>query len=71
MQKSYVFDKRPATEPTCVKQEHYSKELEKQLSKQKAHMEALTQEKDVLERLEQIQLAEESFNIVTLIVLVT
>jgi hypothetical protein len=57
-----VFDKRPPTEPPYAKHERYSKELEQQVAIQKANNEALKQEKDVLERLEQIQLAEESVN---------
>eukprot|EP00118_Oscarella_pearsei_P004142 m.17224 g.17224 ORF g.17224 m.17224 type:complete len:655 (+) comp27390_c0_seq2:80-2044(+) len=58
-QRSYVFDKRPATEPSYARQLRYSQELAGQMNAHKSGRESLRKETDILERLEQIQLAEE------------
>uniref|UniRef100_A0A8C0J590 Coiled-coil domain containing 81 n=1 Tax=Chelonoidis abingdonii TaxID=106734 RepID=A0A8C0J590_CHEAB len=57
--KSFVFVKRPPSPPPYIKQEEYSQELLKQMEEKKEKEAKLKQDKELMDRLEQVQLAEE------------
>ncbi|MEE6473057.1 hypothetical protein FKM82_009833 [Ascaphus truei] len=57
--KSYIFQKRPLTPPPLLKQEHYYQSLTKQVTDRRDKEARVKQDKELLERLEQVQLAEE------------
>ncbi|EMP35025.1 Coiled-coil domain-containing protein 81, partial [Chelonia mydas] len=57
--KSFVFVKRPPSPPPYAKQEEYSQDLLKQMEDKKEKEAKLKQDKELMDRLEQVQLAEE------------
>uniref|UniRef100_A0A8C3RL04 Coiled-coil domain containing 81 n=1 Tax=Chelydra serpentina TaxID=8475 RepID=A0A8C3RL04_CHESE len=57
--KSFVFAKRPPSPPPYPKQEEYSQDLLKQMEEKKEKETKLKQDKELMDRLEQVQLAEE------------
>lgn len=56
---SYIFQKRPLTPPRFIKQEKYSGQLAEQVSKKDDAEQKCKSDEAFLERLEQVQLAEE------------
>ena len=58
LQRSYVFRKRAQTPPVYVRQQDLAKQLEAQIKWKQDEERAEKQEKNFVERLEQIQLAE-------------
>lgn len=58
MQRSYVFRKRVQTPPAYVRQQDLARQLEAQIKWRNEEENAEKQEKNFVERLEQIQLAE-------------
>ena len=59
MQRSYVFQNRPLTPPRHIKQEEYSDQLCDQVEAKTAEKMKRVRDNEFLERLEQVQLAEE------------
>ncbi|NP_001120387.1 coiled-coil domain-containing protein 81 [Xenopus tropicalis] len=57
--KSYFFQKRPLTPPAYLKQDQCYQSLTKQIAEKKSKELTLKQDKDLLDRLEQMQLSEE------------
>ncbi|XP_044297779.1 coiled-coil domain-containing protein 81 [Varanus komodoensis] len=57
--KSFIFEKRPLSSTPQQKQEVYSQQLEKQLEDNVAKEVKRKQDQDLIDRLEQVQLAEE------------
>ncbi|XP_060090979.1 coiled-coil domain-containing protein 81 [Heteronotia binoei] len=57
--KSYIFEKRPSSATPHQKQEVYSKELAKQLEEKVTRETKVKQDQDLIDRLEQVHLAEE------------
>lgn len=57
--RSYLFQNRPLTPPRGIKQDEYSKELGGQVISKFNKLSKLRKEQDFLERLEQVQLAED------------
>ncbi|XP_067424751.1 coiled-coil domain-containing protein 81 isoform X2 [Emydura macquarii macquarii] len=57
--KSFVFVKRQPSPPPYIKQEEYSQELLKQMDEKREKETKLKQDKELMDRLEQVQLAEE------------
>ncbi|KAM4797003.1 coiled-coil domain-containing protein 81 [Rhinophrynus dorsalis] len=55
---SYIFQKRPLTPPAFLKQEQYYQCLRRQMAEKKIKEETSKQDKDLMDRLEQAQLAE-------------
>ena len=58
MQRSFVFRKRVQTPPVYLRQQDLAKQLEAQIKWKQDEQRAERQEKDFVERVEQIQLAE-------------
>ncbi len=58
-QPSYVFQKRPLTPPRFIKQDEYYKELADQVVNKSEKFKKRKADEEFLERLEQVQLAEE------------
>ncbi|XP_041438647.1 coiled-coil domain-containing protein 81 isoform X2 [Xenopus laevis] len=58
-QKSYFFQKRPLTPPALLKQGQCYQSLTKQIAEKKSKELTLKQDKDLLDRLERVQLSEE------------
>ncbi|XP_069060092.1 coiled-coil domain-containing protein 81 isoform X2 [Pleurodeles waltl] len=58
-QNSYIFLKRPLTPPAFLKQEKYLKVLNKDVEWRKNKEAKMKQDKEILDRLEQVQLAED------------
>ncbi|XP_071133663.1 coiled-coil domain-containing protein 81-like isoform X4 [Mytilus edulis] len=57
--KSYIFQRRPLTPPRIFKQEEYSKDLGQQVDQKEDTKKKRQADEDFLERLEQVQLAED------------
>ncbi|OCT96219.1 hypothetical protein XELAEV_18013894mg [Xenopus laevis] len=57
--KSYFFQKRPLTPPALLKQGQCYQSLTKQIAEKKSKELTLKQDKDLLDRLERVQLSEE------------
>ncbi|XP_013920714.1 PREDICTED: coiled-coil domain-containing protein 81 [Thamnophis sirtalis] len=57
--RSYIFEKRPSSSTPHEKQEEYAQHLDKQLESRKAREAKQKQEQDFIDRLQQVQLAEE------------
>ncbi|KAL7983227.1 hypothetical protein Chor_000103 [Crotalus horridus] len=57
--RSYIFEKRPPSSTPHEKQEEYAQHLDKQLESRKAREAKQKQEQDFIDRLQQVQLAEE------------
>jgi len=57
--RSYLFQNRPLTPPRYLKQDEYSKELGSQVLTKHDKLSKLRKEQEFLERLEQVQLAED------------
>lgn len=57
--RSYLFQNRPLTPPRYIKQDEYSKELGSQVVSKYNKLAKLKKEQEFLERLEQVQLAED------------
>ncbi|XP_038234594.1 LOW QUALITY PROTEIN: coiled-coil domain-containing protein 81 [Dermochelys coriacea] len=57
--KSFVFVKRPPSPPPYAKQEEYSQDLLKQMEDKKEKEAKLKEDKELMDRLERVQLAEE------------
>uniref|UniRef100_A0A8C6X5M6 Coiled-coil domain containing 81 n=1 Tax=Naja naja TaxID=35670 RepID=A0A8C6X5M6_NAJNA len=57
--RSYIFEKRPPSSTPHEKQEEYAQLLDKQLETKKARDAKQKQEQDFIDRLQQVQLAEE------------
>uniref|UniRef100_A0A8C8S6F8 Coiled-coil domain containing 81 n=1 Tax=Pelusios castaneus TaxID=367368 RepID=A0A8C8S6F8_9SAUR len=57
--KSFLFVKRQPSPPPYIKQEEYSQNLLKQMDEKKEKETKLKQDKELMDRLEQVQLAEE------------
>ncbi|KAM8975360.1 coiled-coil domain-containing protein 81 isoform 2-T2 [Pelodytes ibericus] len=57
--KSYIFQKRPLTPPAIIKQEQYYHNITRQMAERKDKEVRVKQDKELLDRLEQVQLAEE------------
>lgn len=57
--RSYIFQRRPLTPPRIFKQEEYSKDLTKQVDIKEDAKKKRKADEDFLERLEQVQLAED------------
>ncbi|KAK3699308.1 hypothetical protein QZH41_018418 [Actinostola sp. cb2023] len=58
-QRSYLFQNRALTPPRCIQQKAYSDNLSGQVTAKNEKLSRLTREQEFLERLEQIQLAED------------
>uniref|UniRef100_A0A8D0GZH3 Coiled-coil domain containing 81 n=1 Tax=Sphenodon punctatus TaxID=8508 RepID=A0A8D0GZH3_SPHPU len=57
--KSFIFVKRPPSPSVHIKQEEYAQSLSKQMKEKKEREIKLRQDKELIDRLEQVQLAEE------------
>lgn len=57
--RSYIFQRRPLTPPRIFKQEEYSKDLGQQVDQKEDTKKKRQADEDFLERLEQVQLAED------------
>ncbi|XP_070605670.1 coiled-coil domain-containing protein 81 isoform X1 [Erythrolamprus reginae] len=57
--RSYIFEKRPTSSTPHEKQEEYAQHLDKQIESRKAREAKQRQEQDFIDRLQQVQLAEE------------
>ncbi|XP_067842415.1 coiled-coil domain-containing protein 81-like isoform X1 [Heptranchias perlo] len=57
--KGYIFEKRPLTPPILLKQQQYSQCLNKQMEEKKQRENRKKQDDEFLDRLEQVQLAED------------
>uniref|UniRef100_A0A8D0H617 Coiled-coil domain containing 81 n=1 Tax=Sphenodon punctatus TaxID=8508 RepID=A0A8D0H617_SPHPU len=58
--KSFIFVKRPPSPSVHIKQEEYAQSLSKQMKEKKEREIKLRQDKELIDRLEQVQLAEEA-----------
>lgn len=56
---SYIFQRRPLTPPRIYKQDEYSKDLQQQVTAKETTKKKRKEDEDFLERLEQVQLAED------------
>ncbi|XP_053564617.1 coiled-coil domain-containing protein 81 [Bombina bombina] len=57
--RSYIFDKRPLTPPALIKQEQCFQSLVQQMTERRGKETKLKQDKELMDKLEQMQLAEE------------